>query len=125
MPLDPQTLKALAARGAALRYAELTAERDALVATFPDLNVRIDDGQILGKRALYAQLRRDPQVNAHALVSAYTDAIGPLPKRRAMSPAQRKAVSLRMSKYWAAKRVEKVKQDVSVELRRKRAKNGK
>jgi hypothetical protein len=30
-----------------------------------------------------------------------------------------------MSKYWAAKRVEKVKQDVSVELRRKRAKNGK
>jgi hypothetical protein len=115
MPLDPQTLKALAARGAALRYAELTAERDALVATFP----------ALGKRELYTTLSRDPKVNAHALVSAYTDAIGPLPKRRAMSPAQRKAVSLRMSKYWAAKRVEKVKQDVSVELRRKRAKNGK
>jgi hypothetical protein len=96
MPLDPQTLKALAARGAALRYAELTAERDALAATFPDLTTPLAD--------VRAPLGH---------------------KRRTMTKAQRKAVSLRMSKYWAAKRVEKVKQDVSVELRRKRAKNGK
>jgi hypothetical protein len=69
MPLAPDTLKALAARGAALRYAELTAERDALVATFPDLTR------------------------------------GPLGhKARTMTPAQRKAVSLRMTRYWAAKR---------------------
>jgi hypothetical protein len=69
MPLAPDTLKALAARGAALRYAELTAERDALVATFPDLTR------------------------------------GPLGhKARTMTPAQRKAVSLRMSKYWAERR---------------------
>jgi hypothetical protein len=71
MPLDPQTLKAIAARGAALRYAELTAERDALVATFPDVT-------------------RPPRPGTST--------------RRTLSPAQRKAVSLRMTRYWAAKR---------------------
>jgi hypothetical protein len=103
MPLSPETLKTLAARGAALRYAELTAERDALVATFP-------------------ALAKPPRPVPHDRVYV----VGPTGHaRRTMSPAQRKAISLRMSKYWAAKRVEKVKAAVSAERRKARAKNGK
>ena len=81
-------LKALARRGAIARLAELQAELAAILKEFPELQkasragiAYTDDGTtILPGR----KLRRRG--------------------RRPMSTAQRKAVSIRMRKYWAARR---------------------
>jgi hypothetical protein len=84
-------LKDLARRGAAARLAELHAEAAALLKAFPDLKGNIDSP--FNRRGV-----------------AYTDdgtTILPGGKKRhrkPMSAAQRKAVGIRMKKYWAARR---------------------
>ena len=73
--MDQQELQRLARLGAAARLAELQRERAALLRLFPGL--RAADGADSGASA---------------------------PRRRGMSAAARKAVSLRMTRYWAARR---------------------
>jgi hypothetical protein len=74
--MDQQELQRLARFGAAARLAELQRERAALLRLFPGL--RAADG---------------------------ADAAGAsAPRRRGMSAAARKAVSVRMTRYWAARR---------------------
>jgi hypothetical protein len=82
--LSGDQLKALARQGAAQRYEELQAELAALKATFPEL------GRKGGRSAGTAAAPR---------------------RRRTMNAAQRKEVSERMSKYWAARRAEKTGAD--------------
>lgn len=81
MSLSGDQLKALARQGAAQRYQELQAELAALKATFPEL------GRAGGR-------------------SAGSTAASPR-RRRTMNAAQRKEVSERMSRYWAARRAAK------------------
>ena len=83
MSLSGDQLKALARQGAAQRYQELQAEMAALVATFPELR---RGGRGRGRTAAPVAGTR---------------------RRRTMNAAQRKEVSDRMSKYWAARRAEK------------------
>jgi hypothetical protein len=81
-------LKDLARRGAIARLAELQAEQAAILKAFPDLRgagrARVaytDDGTtVLPSRG------------------------GPRRRRRGMSAAQKKAVSVRMKAYWAKRR---------------------
>jgi len=74
-------LKALARQGAAQRYQELQKELAALTATFPEL------------------ARGGGKGRASAAPKAG--------RRRSMNTAQRKEVSERMTRYWAARRAEK------------------
>ena len=83
MSLSGEQLKALARQGAAQRYQELQAELAALKATFPEL------ARAGGARKLAAA----PKARQRG--------------RRSMNAAQRKEVSERMTKYWAARRAEK------------------
>jgi hypothetical protein len=73
-------LKSYARRGAEVRLAELNAEIQAIYSAFPEL--RRGSQASRGKSARPQRRRRRP----------------------AMSAAQRKAVSARMKKYWAARR---------------------
>ena len=82
MSLSGEQLKALARQGAVQRYQELQAELAALKATFPEL------GRAGATRKL-------------AKASAGSR------RRRSMNAAQRKEVSERMTRYWAARRAEK------------------
>jgi hypothetical protein len=81
--LSGEQLKALARQGAVQRYKELQEELAALTATFPEL--------ARGGR------KRAPVAPAAAGRG----------RRRSMNSAQRKEVSERMTKYWAARRAEK------------------
>jgi hypothetical protein len=81
--LSGEQLKALARQGAAQRYQELQAELAALKATFPEL------ARAGGARKLASVGASAPR------------------RRRSMNAAQRKEVSERMTKYWAARRAEK------------------
>jgi hypothetical protein len=74
-------LKELARRGAEARVAELTAELAAIHRAFPGLRVRRGDG--VAAPAAKARRRR---------------------RRKPMTSEQKKAVSVRMKKYWAARR---------------------
>ena len=80
----------LARRGAEHRYAELKAEMAALVKTFPGLASRaggkVSDAVSRGRAAVEAEA---PAIRRRA---------------RKMSASARQAVSLRMKKYWAARR---------------------
>ena len=82
MSLSGEQLKALARQGAAQRYQELQAELAALKATFPEL----------GRAGAASKLAK---------------AAGGSRRRRSMNAAQRKEVSERMTRYWAARRAEK------------------
>ena len=82
--LSQSQLKDLARHGAVARIQELETEIATIRAAFPGL-----DGARPGRRS-------------------GRPAAAPAPhKRRPMSAAARKAVSLRMKKYWAARRAEK------------------
>jgi hypothetical protein len=83
----------MARKGAEHRYEELKAELARLVRSFPHLARRG------GKRVAKAVARGRAVIEAEA----------PKARRRArkMSAAARKAVSARMTKYWAAKRAAK------------------
>jgi hypothetical protein len=82
--LSGEQLKALARQGAAQRYHELQKELAALTATFPEL-ARGGGGKGRGAATAKAVSRR----------------------RRSMNAAQRKEVSERMTRYWAARRAAK------------------
>jgi len=77
-----------ARRGAEARWSELQAEAAALLKAFPDL------------ASISKAARRTVARSARGLA----DTIEPRRKRSKMSAAQRKAVSARMKKYWAARR---------------------
>ena len=85
MSLSGEQLKALARQGAAQRYQELQEELAALTATFPELARGGKRRSASGTKAATAASRR----------------------RRSMNAAQRKEVSERMTRYWAARRAEK------------------
>jgi hypothetical protein len=90
MPKHSSQIFDLARRGAEHRYAELKAEMTALVKTFPHLAAQA--GHRLSAAAHNAR--------------AAAEAEAPKMRRRAkrMSVAARKAVSVRMKKYWATRR---------------------
>ena len=75
-------LRELARRGAEARVAELTAELAAIQRAFPGLRVRKRDAAAATATAPRRRRRR----------------------RKPMSSDQKKAVSIRMKKYWAARR---------------------
>ena len=77
-----------ARRGAEARWNELQAEAAALLKTFPDL------------ATISNAARRTIAKSARGVA----DALEPKRKRSKMSAAQKKAVSARMKKYWAARR---------------------
>ena len=79
--------KELARLGAQTRYNELMQEANALVSAFPS----ITQSEINGKSIIPSRSRPISTVTANKT-------------RRRMSPAQRKAVSQRMKRYWAARR---------------------
>ena len=81
MPLDSAQLRQWAVRGAEQRLMEIAAEAAAIYQTFPELRDRRGAGDL--PTAAKAGGRRG---------------------RANMSAAQRKAVSERMRKYWAARR---------------------
>ncbi len=83
MAKHPLALKKLAEVGASVRISELKAELDVLYKYFPGLRS--------GKG------------------SAEKPALGKAKKRSTMSAAQKKAVSVRMKKYWAARKSGDVK----------------
>jgi hypothetical protein len=96
-------LKQYARRGAAQRVAELNEELAAIYRAFPDLRQGLSrqgrrtagktvinhEGQVTGPRAAAAASAAAPSSRR---------------KRRKMSAAERKAVSLRMQKYWAGRK---------------------
>lgn len=87
-------LKDLARRGAVARLTELHAEASAILKAFPELKRNIDR----------------PFTRRGHVVANTDDGTTILPgrkRRRRMSAAQRKAVGIRMKKYWAARRKEK------------------
>jgi hypothetical protein len=77
-------LKEYARRGAEVRAAELRAELEQIYRAFPDI--------------------RRGRPNGRATDSAAVASPGRGRQRKGMSAAQRKAVSLRMKKYWAERR---------------------
>jgi hypothetical protein len=84
MPKHSSHILELARKGAGHRLEELKAEIASLVKTFPHL------------------AGRGPQrIDLSAEPAATVDRIR---RKRRMSPAARRAVSLRMKKYWAARR---------------------
>ena len=89
MSLSGEQLKALARQGAAQRYQELQEELAALTATFPEL-ARGGGGKRRASAAPKSASRR----------------------RRSMNAAQRKEVSERMTRYWAARRAAKATEAV-------------
>jgi len=80
-----------ARRGAEARWNELQAEVASLVKAFPHLTT----------------LSRRTQRAVGNAARGVADTLAPRRKRSTMTPAQRKAVSARMKKYWAARRKEK------------------
>ena len=85
MPID---LKTLARYGAQARIAELQREIDEIRHEFPD----VTPGKKGGRRARPASTAADMPAAPQSR------------KRKPMSAAAKKAVSLRMKKYWAARR---------------------
>jgi len=92
MPFD---LKTYARVGATARLAELQQEMDEIYRAFPDLRSP-------GRR------RRDKA--AVTAGSADAEATSRRRRRKPMTSAQRKAVGLRMKKYWAARRKREAKE---------------
>ena len=89
MPRHPSHILELARKGAEHRYQELKAEIAALVKDFPHVakTAAVTVGRAAGTAE--ARIKRDVR------------------RGRTMSAAARKAVSLRMKKYWAARRAGK------------------
>lgn len=94
--LSRDELQRLARLGAEARLRELRQEEDAIRQAFPDL---------FGARGSRGGSRRATAVPAPA--AANTASSGR--RRYSMSAAQKRAVSERMKKYWAARRREKAR----------------
>jgi hypothetical protein len=88
--LNQEELRRLARLGAMARLEQLRQEETAIRAEFPDLFGR-------GRRASGAAAGRGATKGA-------TKGAAKRRRRRSMSPANRKAVSERMRKYWAERR---------------------
>lgn len=101
MSLSGEQLKALARQGAAQRYQELQAELAALRATFPEL------ARAGGVRKLAAAAKTSAR------------------RGRTMNAAQRKEVSERMTRYWAARRAEKTAGGAAPKAKGRRRKSAK
>jgi hypothetical protein len=84
----PRAMRQWALKGAATRLGELAAERTAIYREFP---------QLRGRGAV-------PVGNSQPAPSGASNSKPPRRSRRAMSAAQRQAVSERMRRYWAALR---------------------
>jgi hypothetical protein len=91
MPKHSSQIMELARRGADHRYQELKAEIAALVKTFPHLKGRAGAGR---KRATPIDLSTEPA----ALIDR------PVRKRRRMSAAARRKISLAQKRRWAKQR---------------------
>jgi hypothetical protein len=89
MAKHPSHILELARKGAEHRHEELKAEIAALIKTFPHLR----EGQ--------ASVRKSASVKPGKELSAESTST---PTRAKWSAAAKKAVSLRMKKYWAARR---------------------
>ena len=90
MPRPTNLISALARRGAEERVNELTTELDTIYKTFPDLRGTRSPRQTFGARAESAAASDDAEPARRG--------------RKAMTAAQRRAVSVRMKKYWASRR---------------------
>jgi hypothetical protein len=88
--LSRDEMQRLARLGAERRLQELRQEEEALRAAFPDLG---QPSAVRGRRR-----GRPPKSEAASATAAARR------RRRKMSPAERRAVSERMKKYWAARR---------------------
>jgi hypothetical protein len=86
MPKHSPSILELARRGALARYDELQAEMTSLVRQFPGLVAGAVERTRRAANAAARELSAPPR------------------KRSKMSAAQKKAVSARMKKYWAARR---------------------
>jgi hypothetical protein len=94
--LSRDELRSLARLGAERRLEELKREEQAIRAAFPDL----------GNATAGARAKRGRRKGASAAAAAAAES-APAAKRAArykMSAAQKRAVSERMKKYWAARR---------------------
>jgi hypothetical protein len=89
LPLSNSQLKELARHGATARIQELESEIASIRATFPDMGGASRRGRRPGRKGASAGAQSAPRKRGH------------------MSSAARKAASLRMKKYWAAKRAGK------------------
>jgi len=93
MPKHSSSILALARRGAEARWNELQAELAGLRRAFPDLG---------GARSAVATTKARSAGRSIKMSGETIDT--QTHRRRKMSPAARRAVSLRMKKYWAARR---------------------
>jgi hypothetical protein len=84
-------LKSYARRGAEARLRELAEETKQLLKVFPDLSASFDEDEL----PLNFILKRGARKAA---------ATGARRRRRKMTVVQRKAVGVRMKKYWAERR---------------------
>jgi hypothetical protein len=91
MGLDREGLRRLARLGAVARLEQLRREEGGIRAEFPEL--------FGGARTMRGPRRKGSKAVARKAKRA----------RRPMPAAQRKAVSIRMKKYWAAQRASKAK----------------
>jgi hypothetical protein len=93
MPKHSSSILALARRGAEARWNELQAELASLRRAFPDLGGgRRTVTTTKARRAGRSKTTSGETIDTHTR------------RRQKMSPAARRAVSLRMKKYWAARR---------------------
>jgi hypothetical protein len=83
-------LKSYARHGAKARLRELAEEAKQILTIFPDLSASVDEDEL--------------PVNFILRKGARKASGRPVRRRKAMSSAQRKAVSARMKKYWAERR---------------------
>jgi hypothetical protein len=83
-------LRALARLGATSRLSEIEAERQSLYRAFPDL----------------APVKRRVRVSAPVVAKMEARPPRQQKRRRRITAAQRRAVSQRMKRYWAARRGE-------------------
>jgi len=86
-------LKSYARRGAQVRLRELADEAKQLLNVFPDLSASFDEDELPVNFILKAGARK--QANASDVRRR---------RRKRMSAAQRRAVSVRMKKYWAERK---------------------
>lgn len=93
-------LNQYARRGAEIRIAELQQELESIYSAFPDLR-----GGRPGQRG-----RRPGRASAGDTGTATVTASPRRRRRPTMSAAQRRAVSVRMRKYWAERRKAKEKE---------------
>jgi len=96
MPKHSSSILELARRGAEARWAELQSELADLRRAFPDLG---------GARSRKAGATTERASSSNTVSGGNVDS--QQRRRGKMSPAARRAVSVRMKKYWAARRKEK------------------